>query len=108
MIESHNYFSVQINYQQFWEKPPLFFWLQVLSMKIFGVSEFAARFPNAICGIVTLICLFRIGKRLYNDNFGRIWVLSYFGTFLSFLYSFTACLASFILSFLSLADRFLK
>lgn len=86
MIESHNYFSVQINYQQFWEKPPLFFWLQVLSMKTFGINEFAARFPNAICGIVTLVCLFRIGKRLYNEAFGRIWVVAYLGTFLSFLY----------------------
>lgn len=86
MIESHNYFSVQINYQQFWEKPPLFFWMQVLSMKAFGINEFAARFPNAICGIVTLICLFRIGKRLHNQAFGRIWVMIYLGTFLSFFY----------------------
>jgi len=86
MIESGNYFSVQINYQQFWEKPPLFFWMQVLSMKAFGINEFAARFPNAVCGIITLICLFRIGKRLYSKTFGRIWVIIYLGTFLSFFY----------------------
>ncbi len=86
MIESHNYFSVQIDYQQFGQKPPLFFWMQVLSMKTFGVNEFAARFPNAICGIITLVCLFRIGKRLHNKAFGRIWALVYIGTFLSFFY----------------------
>jgi 4-amino-4-deoxy-L-arabinose transferase-like glycosyltransferase len=86
MIVSHNYFSVQINYQRFYEKPPLFFWLQVVSMKIFGINEFAARFPNAVCGIVTLILIFRIGKKIFNENFARIWVMVYLGTILTFLY----------------------
>src|SRR5580698_1675321 len=57
MIQTGNYFNVQINFVHFWEKPPLFFWLQVLSMKTFGVNEFAARFPNAVCGIVTLVSI---------------------------------------------------
>ena len=33
MIASGNYSRVQIDYAPFWEKPPLFFWLQVLCMK---------------------------------------------------------------------------
>jgi len=86
MIVTGNYFSVQINFERFYEKPPLFFWLQVISMKTFGINEFAARFPNALCGILTLVMLFRAGKRLFNENFGRIWVLVYAGTFLTFLY----------------------
>jgi len=86
MIASGDYFSVQIDYERFYEKPPLFFWLQVLSMKIFGVNEFAARFPNAICGMVTLIVLFRIGKKLFNEHLARIWVMVYLGTFFTFLY----------------------
>jgi 4-amino-4-deoxy-L-arabinose transferase-like glycosyltransferase len=86
MIVTGNYFSVQINFERFYEKPPLFFWLQVISMKTFGVNEFAARFPNALCGILTLVILFRTGKRLFSENFGRIWVMVYLGTFLSFLY----------------------
>ena len=72
MIATGNYFSVQINYDRFTEKPPLFFWLQVLSMKAFGINDFAARFPNAVCGIVTLIMLFRIGKRIFKKMFGMI------------------------------------
>src|SRR4030042_6770053 len=55
MIVSGDYLTVQINYLPFWEKPPLFIWMQVLSMKLFGINEFAARFPNAICGIVSLL-----------------------------------------------------
>ena len=37
-----------IDFEPFWEKPPFFIWMQALSMKVFGVNEFAARFPNAL------------------------------------------------------------
>jgi len=86
MIASGNYFSVQINFNRFTEKPPLFFWMQVMSMKLFGINEFSARFPNAICGIITLVVLFRIGKQIFNEYFARIWVMVYLGTFVTFLY----------------------
>ncbi|MEZ7931449.1 MAG: hypothetical protein QMC21_08000 [Flavobacteriales bacterium] len=35
MIETGDFFRVKINYEPFWEKPPFFFWLQVISMKLF-------------------------------------------------------------------------
>ena len=86
MIVSGDYFNVQINFQPFWEKPPLFIWLQVLSMKIFGINEFAARFPNAICGILSLWVIYNAGRRLYNEKFGFYWMLAYAGSFLPFFY----------------------
>ncbi len=86
MIVLKNYLRVYIDYTAFWEKPPFFFWLQVFAMKLFGISDFAARFPNAICGILTLIVLFNIGKKLYNTRFGIIWAGAYFGSVLPFLY----------------------
>ena len=60
MILTGDYMNVQIDFEPFPEKPPLFFWLQVISMKIFGVNEFAARFPNFICSIVTLMILYSL------------------------------------------------
>ncbi len=86
MLLTKDYLNVQINFQPFWEKPPLFIWLQAISMKIFGVNEFAARFPNAVCGIITLQVLFRIGKRVLNQQFAFIWVLSFAGSLLPFFY----------------------
>ncbi|MGM0621840.1 MAG: ArnT family glycosyltransferase, partial [Bacteroidota bacterium] len=86
MIVTGDFLTVQINFQPFWEKPPLFIWLQVLSMKLFGINEFAARFPNAICGIVTLLVLFNIGRKTKNNLFGLIWVLAYAGSVLPFFY----------------------
>lgn len=86
MIVSRDYLNVQINFKPFWEKPPLFIWMQVISMKIFGINEFAARFPNALCGIVTLLVLFNTGRRIYDEKFGLIWVMAWLGSFLPFLY----------------------
>jgi 4-amino-4-deoxy-L-arabinose transferase-like glycosyltransferase len=86
MFINKDYGRVYINFLPFWEKPPFFFWLQVLSMHLFGVGDFAARFPNAICGIVTLLVLFKIGQRLLSDTFGLIWALMYAGSILPNLY----------------------
>src|SRR5436189_5604187 len=76
MITSGNYARVQIDYQPFWEKPPLFFWLQAASMQVFGINEFAARFTDAVIGIVTLLTFFFIGKKLFDTRFGMVWMLS--------------------------------
>ena len=86
MILTKNYLTVQIDFQPFWEKPPLFIWMQVLSMKAFGINEFAARFPNAVCGIVTLLVLFHIGRKLRNNYFGLTWALVYACSILPFFY----------------------
>jgi 4-amino-4-deoxy-L-arabinose transferase-like glycosyltransferase len=86
MIVTGNYFSVKINFQPFWEKPPLFIWMQALSMNMFGVNEFSARLPNAICGVVTLLVIFNIGRKLYDQKFAWIWVLAYVGSFLPHFY----------------------
>ena len=86
MLVSGNYLNLQMNFKPFWEKPPLFIWLQVLSMKCFGVNEFAARFPNAICGMLTLVVLFVCGKRLYDRRMGFLWALCYAGSTLPHFY----------------------
>ncbi len=86
MIVTGDYSNVRINYELFWEKPPLFIWMQVISMKVFGVNEFAARFPNALAGIATLLILFNIGKKFKDKQFGLLWVLAYVGSVLPHLY----------------------
>lgn len=86
MIVTKNYLQVQINYEPFWEKPPLFIWMQVLSMKLFGINEYAARFPNALMGVVTLVSLFHIGRKVVNERFAGWWVLIYATTWLPHFY----------------------
>lgn len=86
MIATGDYLRPQIDYEPFWEKPPFFIWLQVLSMKLFGVGEFAARFPNAVAGVLTLVLVYHIGKRLHDRAFGWLWALAWLGSILPHLY----------------------
>ncbi len=87
MIVLGDYLRVHVNFKPFWEKPPLYFWMQAGAMHVFGIGEFAARFPNAINGILTLIVLYLIGCRLHNSRFGFFWALAYMGSVLPFLYA---------------------
>ncbi|TAK34717.1 MAG: glycosyltransferase family 39 protein [Saprospiraceae bacterium] len=86
MMVLGDYLRVHVDYQPFFEKPPLFFWLQSATMHAFGVNEFAARLPNALCGIVTLVLLFQIGKKLFSARFGLIWAGACLGSVLPHLY----------------------
>lgn len=90
MLVSGNYRRVQINFKPFWEKPPLFFWLQATAMHLFGVGEYAARFPNAVIGVFTLLTVFFIGRRLVDDRFGLLWALGYLGAVTPHFYFKTA------------------
>ena len=86
MLVSNNYSDVQLYFHPFWEKPPLFIWLQALSMNVFGINEFAARFPNAICGVITLLVLYKTGKNLNDRKFGLTWAFVYASTLLPHLF----------------------
>ena len=86
MLLTGDYFHVQINFEPFHEKPPLFFWLQSLSMKIFGIGGFAARFPNALLAFLTPITLFFMGKTIKDSSFGVLWASIYMCGILPNLY----------------------
>lgn len=86
MIKMDDYSQVYINFKPFWEKPPMFFWMQSTAMKIFGITEFAARFPNAICGIITLLVVFFCGSKIYDKKFGILWALAFGGSLFPNMY----------------------
>ena len=86
MVVLDDYLRIHVNFIPFTEKPPLFFWMQALSMEVFGVGEYAARFPNAICGIVALVYLYRLGEKLIDTRFGWLWAGAYFGSILPTMY----------------------
>ncbi|MCW3464182.1 ArnT family glycosyltransferase [Chitinophaga nivalis] len=86
MLKLGDYTRVYVDFKPFWEKPPMFFWMQSLAMQCFGVNEFAARFPNAICGIVTLVVIYLCGSRVYDRKFGLLWALAYGGSLFPNMY----------------------
>lgn len=52
------------------EKPPLLYWLEMVSYKLFGISEFAARLGPALFGLGTIASLGILGNQIVK-GFGR-------------------------------------
>ncbi len=86
MIILEDYTRAYVDFKPFWEKPPLYFWLQSTAMKAFGVNEFSARFPNAICGIFTLLIVYLCGRKLYDHKFGLLWAMAFAGSLFPNMY----------------------
>src|SRR5947208_9734136 len=67
------------------QKPPLLYWLIILSFKLFGVSAAAARLPVALAVVASVALVFLIGERLTDYWLAFIAAmiyLSFCGTFL--------------------------
>jgi len=86
MISSGDYLRPQIDFMPFWEKPPFFIWLQVLAMKLFGIGEYAARFPNALVGVITISAVYYAGKRAVNEKVALWWSAMFAASWLPHLY----------------------
>jgi len=69
ILISGNWLSTSFNGKPFYDHPPLGFWLMALSYKIFGVNEFAVRFPSAFLGLLTIVLVFFISKKLFENDY---------------------------------------
>lgn len=56
MVQSKHYLVTTFEHQPdlYNTKPPLMIWLQVLSIKCFGLNEWAIRLPSALAGLLTI------------------------------------------------------
>jgi 4-amino-4-deoxy-L-arabinose transferase-like glycosyltransferase len=85
MIESHQWLLPTNDGLPRLQKPPLLYWLIVLSCKTFGTNEAAARLPIALAIVATVALTFLIGERLRDYWHGFLAGLIYLsccGTFL--------------------------
>lgn len=85
MVRTGNFLTPVFNQQPFFEKPPFYYWLSFLSFKIFGINEFAARFPSALAALGTGVLLFLLGQRLFNRHVAIVSVFILAST-IGFLY----------------------
>ena len=78
MLITGDWWNVRFNGDLNFEYPPLFMWLEALSMKAFGISDFAAKFPSALSALLTIILVFYIASELSEEFFlpvGSAWAL---------------------------------
>lgn len=84
--EHGGYLQVLQDNREYWHFPPVFIWIQSFFASISGLDPFSLRLSGPVAGIITLIVIFRIGRRVQDEKFGFIWMLAYSGTVLPLLY----------------------
>jgi 4-amino-4-deoxy-L-arabinose transferase-like glycosyltransferase len=70
MIERGDYIVPYFNNQLRLDKPPLTYWAQTVSYRVFGENDFAARFPSAIAAALTALVIFVWGMRIDGEKLG--------------------------------------
>ena len=66
MLELADFVTPHLNYVKYFEKPPLLYWMNALSMAIFGQNEFAVRLPSATTGLLTILFTYWLGRKLFD------------------------------------------
>ncbi len=69
MYERGTWVTPTLGGYDWFEKPALLYWMQIISYRIFGVSEFSARLGPALCGLLAVFGLYLFGgSKLFNDE----------------------------------------
>lgn len=66
MVETGDWVTPHFNYVSYFHKPPLLYWATAISLRTFGVNEFAARLPVALVGLLTVFLTFALGHRMFG------------------------------------------
>jgi len=61
--------SISKNFSHNWN-PPVYFIILYYWVKLFGVSEFTLRFPSLVFSVISIPCLFFLGKQIFNRRVG--------------------------------------
>ncbi len=66
MFQRSDFLSTYLNGVPRYDKPILVYWLQAASVAVFGVSEFAFRFPSAVCAGLWVLMTFLFARRYFG------------------------------------------
>ncbi len=75
MLERGDFVTPMLNYVKYFEKPPLHYWLNIISMKLCGETEFAGRFPGTLCGLLTVLFTYYLGRKIFGRREGFLGAL---------------------------------
>jgi 4-amino-4-deoxy-L-arabinose transferase-like glycosyltransferase len=81
----HDYVSPRIFNEYWYDKPPMYYWLVAGAYQIFGINEFAARFPAALMGLLSVLAVYFSATKLFNERAG-FWSGIVLGTCINMFY----------------------
>ena len=68
MLDSGNFLQVFDQGKDYLDKPPFLFWISALSMKFFGITNFAYRLPSFLFALLAVFSTYRFSKLYYEQK----------------------------------------
>ena len=68
MLEKHSYLQFYDLGKDYLDKPPMLFWLSGLSMKIFGIHDWAYRLPSFFFAWLSVYSTYRLAQLFYKKE----------------------------------------
>jgi 4-amino-4-deoxy-L-arabinose transferase-like glycosyltransferase len=68
MLRSGDWITPTMNGEVFFDKPAFHNWLVAVAILVLGPTELAARLPNAVMGLATVVLTFLIGRRMFGTR----------------------------------------
>jgi 4-amino-4-deoxy-L-arabinose transferase-like glycosyltransferase len=68
MLSGGDWIIPHLNGVDYIEKPPLQYWATAMSLRIFGQTEFGARFYTALAALLTIAAVWGIALALWNER----------------------------------------
>jgi 4-amino-4-deoxy-L-arabinose transferase-like glycosyltransferase len=72
MVVSGDYVTPRLNGVKFFEKPPLFYWLQSFAIKTFGLDEWSLRLWPATFAVFCCLVVYAAGRRIFGRRSAMI------------------------------------
>ncbi len=70
MVLSHDYVTPRDDGVRYFEKPPLVYWAEALSIKLLGANEFAVRLPAALASVAEVTVTAALGEAMFGAAAG--------------------------------------
>ena len=71
MLTNNSYLQVKEMQADYLDKPPLLFWISSTSMGLFGVSNFAYKIGTFIMLLLSLLAIYKLSLRYYNQEIAK-------------------------------------
>ena len=68
MFARRDWITPTLGGMPWFEKPALLYWIMIASYRAFGVNEFAARLGPALCGLLTPVFVYLIGRAIGDSR----------------------------------------
>ena len=100
MLVNQDFITISVHNEPRYDKPPLAFWCIALSLKLFGLSEWAVRLPSMLFSLALCVFIYKFVKKYFDKQLSEFTLILLTGTLQLSLMSKAAIADPFLYFFL--------